>query len=377
MMKISFRNIKKASISRTLENLINCVYRMGKWIPLFCVFVIIGCKKRNNTNDITSDWYFDTCFYTNNSNLKMGILPFGKSCGFTFLNNKKLICHPGFYTSDSSNTFQDDEIKYEIVNDSLIYFDPIDNLRKSSHIKINNDSLWLIDNKVTKKFIRLNSKINKNYKLDKAVLSSTICYGSCVPLDISIDKLGNVLIGQDSGFIRILKYTSISEVDKYKIWNNFAKSDYINLKSHYTSNSSDDQITYLTFIRDNKIVKSIEDYGNASPIYLLWAYWHMENLIKKLNLQSNTIHTQFELPIYVTVKTQKEKIRLSKSESFFLQSEILKAKIISSCSFLLTYIIENNENIIWTDGRYFSFEQHGKRKYIDIGYNFLQQNFKK
>jgi hypothetical protein len=37
------------------------------------------------------------------------------------------------------------------------------------------------------------------------------------------------------------------------------------LKDHYSTNWTDDQEVNITFAKDNKIVKSISDYGRQSP----------------------------------------------------------------------------------------------------------------
>jgi len=78
---------------------------------------------------------------------------------------------------------------------------------------------------------------------------------------------------------------------------------------------------------------------------------------------------------HLTFRKEDKALVLSKSESFFLFTELQKSSYITTCQ-KLYYKIENWNNnkevyeYIETDGRYFKYND----KILDLGYNFIIHN---
>ncbi|MRX68715.1 hypothetical protein GJU42_12135 [Flavobacterium resistens] len=44
------------------------------------------------------------------------------------------------------------------------------------------------------------------------------------------------------------------------------------MKNEYIASHTDDETISVTFIKNNKIIKTIEDYGQEAPTEFQWAY---------------------------------------------------------------------------------------------------------
>lgn len=145
--------------------------------------------------------------------------------------------------------------------------------------------------------------------------------------------------------------------------------DIMELKPYYQANRTDDETVYITFISDNKILKSVTDYGAKSPHQLVWTYTPIRHLYQKLTLAP---HQKPPLLLDdVQFEASKKSCVLSRSESFFLSTELSKAKVTSK-SFQKKYKINSwgDNTIGYTDGRFYQL----KDKTLDLGYNFLTKN---
>jgi hypothetical protein len=211
-------------------------------------------------------------------------------------------------------------------------------------------------------------------------VSTSPCFGSCSIGSTSIDNQGNfIFYGQ--GFTKKEGlFVSKTNKELYKrIERNFKKADIDTLYEKYAVNWTDAQTVTVTFIKDNKIYKTISDYGRKAPREFYWAYTPVSLLYQKLNLKPFVTTEQNEFPMSYTCFENKGKICcLEKSESFYLFTEICKSKEVHA-TFEKKYVIEywETENIkkkILTDGRYYQLEKKDKTIIFDLGYNFLERN---
>ena len=178
--------------------------------------------------------------------------------------------------------------------------------------------------------------------------------------------------------VRFARFAPTPCADFAKIENNFKKADYQNLENSYTNNASDLMAISVIFIKDDKIIKSIIDYGAASPNEFKRALYPLVYLEQKLKLDKVDFNTALIDLDSGRFKSSTSILKLSKSELFYLSSELQNAKE-SEIAFTSKYILSSSNNedkkIVETDGRFFKIElSNSKFITLDLGYDFFEQN---
>jgi hypothetical protein len=301
--------------------------------------------------------------------------------GFTFFENGVCENKLGYFKkAEGKILFLGTKTKYKIENNSLKILNLTDSVWVSSKIyALNSDTLTLTDgDSLFVKYAKANYEINNESFFDKIIVSSSGCYGTCPISDICIDKQGNVFFsGQYYNTMNGL-FTSKISPDKYTIFeSNFKKADIENLETSYSAIWTDDETITVTFIKDNKIAKTISDYGRQAPTEFYWAYLPIRYLYQQLDLDAYTNSKKLPLFIYY-FETINSIYRLSKSEHFFLLTELYNGELVQQ-NFDEKYMIEcedwQREPVkLITDGRYYKYEQQSTQQVIDIGYNFIEKN---
>ncbi|MBS7255722.1 DUF6438 domain-containing protein [Flavobacterium branchiicola] len=357
------------------------------------IFILHSCQNNNDTKlrkDIIGEWTYikteDQRKPHKNDNIKfLPPSPFGNHIpGYIFLENNVCENKSGYFNSidakerkNRKTFFLGTKTKYKILNDSLQILDLTTKTWENQKIhSITGDTLTTkISDSIFAKYAKTKYKINPNENYDKIIFSSSSSDDYCPILNISIDNNGNVIYqGQayntKNGFFK----AKITQNQYQKIQTNFKKANITNLKDRYEADRSDDETVTVTFIKNNKIVKSIHDYGRESPIALIWAYTSVRFLYQQIKLTPLKTDKPL-LSIWGIRFTKGNQIcDLTKSESFYLLTEIFKGTE-TAYNFENKYQIEfwndqNKKEIINTDGRYYKL----KDKIIDIGYNFLTLN---
>ncbi|MFN0050340.1 MAG: DUF6438 domain-containing protein [Cytophagales bacterium] len=266
---------------------------------------------------------------------------------------------------------------YEIDNDTLKIIDSSNKTLENQKIfSIIGDTLtFQISDTQFSIYLRTQYKINPNENYDKIIVSTSGCYGTCPILDISIDKNGEIIYFGHLYNTQNGLFTSKITKEEYKeIESTFKKADIPNLKDSYQANWTDDEEVTITFIKNNKIIKTISDYGREAPKMLIWAYSAAKYLNQQVKLvPSKTDKLNFPMSGLILENGQ-QICDLTKSESFYLLTELLKSKIVTQKfkkKYTSTYwnYVDKKEKI-YTDGRYFKFTN----KTFDIGYDFLAVN---
>lgn len=354
---------------------------------------LFSCKQNNDIQiqkKIIGDWIFVKTEYikkpeNNDEIILLPPSPFGGYInGYTFLENQICQNKLGYFkrTEESEKEerktfFLGNKTNYKIQNDSLKILNLTNNVWESKKIhSIIGDTLSInLNDSLLAKYSRRQYKIDKNEKYDKIIVSSSGCYGSCPISNVSIDKYGNVLYyGQEYNTKNGLFKSKISKNDFQNIENTFKKANIKKLKDDYHASHTDDETITITFIKQNKIIKSITDYGNEAPTELIWAYTPVRYLYQQTNLVPlNSNRSIFSIS-RISFEKGDQICNLTKSESFYLITEVLKGKQVKQ-NFKNDYVIEywndlNKKEIIHTDGRFYKL----KDKTIDIGYNFLIEN---
>lgn len=357
------------------------------------VFILYSCQKNNDTQlnkNILGEW---TYIKTEDQRKPQKISdikfpppsPFGNHIpGYIFLENNICENKSGYFNFIKANEREDRKTfflgtttKYKIENDSLKILDLVSKTWENQKIhSIIGDTLTTqISDSIFGKYARTKYKIDPNENYDKIIVSSSGCYGSCPVSNISIDDNGNILFyGQHYNTKNGIFKSKISKNQYQKIQASFKKADIKNLKDNYEANWTDDETVSITFIKNNKIVKSISDYGRKSPSDLIWAYTPVRYLYQQIKLTPFKAEKPL-LSIWGISFTKGNQIcDLTKSDSFYLLTEIFKGKE-TTYKFENRYQIEfwNDEDKkerINTDGRFFKYRD----KTVDIGYNFLTKN---
>lgn len=360
---------------------------------ILIVLILFSCQKSNDTQlnkDILGEWtYIKTVDQrkpkeNSDSNVPPPPLLDNHIPGYIFLENNLCENKSGYFKFIKVNTREDRKTfflgtttKYKIENDSLKILDLSSKTWENQKIhSITGDTLTTkISDSIFAKYARTKYKIDPNENYDKIIVSSSGCYGSCPISNISIDKNGSVFYnGQQYNTKNGLYKSKITKTDYQKIQNNFKKADIKNLENKYVANWTDDETVTITFIKNNKIVKSISDYGRQSPIALIWAYIPVRYLYQEIKLSPLKIDKPLLSIWRISFCRGNEICDLTKSESFYLLTEIFGGKT-TNYKFENKYQIqfwndEDKKEMIYTDGRYFKL----KDKTIDIGYNFMTVN---
>lgn len=355
------------------------------------LFVLCSCQKNNDrqlNKDILGVWSYLKIENQNKTNLETPIPPppsfDGNIKGYVFLENNVCENKSGYFKGIGGDEIQDmteiflgTKTKYKIEDENLKILNLSSKTWEDQKIhSIIGDTLTIkISDKIFAKYIRLKYKINSNENYDKIIISSSGCYGSCPISNISIDHSGNIFyygqrFNSKNGFFK----SNITKDEYQTIETNFRKADIKKLEDHYKSGWTDDETVTMTFIKNNRIVKSISDYGGRSPSMLIWAYTPVRYLYQQIRLVPLKIKKPLLSISNISFSKGNQILDLKKSESFYLLTEILKGKE-TAYKFENRYQIEfwneeDKQEIINTDGRYFKFRD----RVIDIGYNFLAVN---
>jgi len=365
---------------------------------LLIVFYLTSCKTNRDKEfrkSICGEWIFASVG-SDNKKINNEFIPEKKGIdspldifyhnyfrtGYIFYTNN--LCEDKFDISDGKvgENLLGLDTKYKVENDSLNIFELTNGVWKRMKIRnIISDTLTLeVNDSTFIKYAKCNYKIDKTQTFDKIIVSTSPCFGDCSISSTSIDNQGDFIFYGQGFTTKEGMFLSKTNKELYKrIEQNFKKADINTLHERYAVARTDAQTVTVTFIKDNKIYKTISDYGRKAPRELYWAYTPVSLLYQKLSLKPFETKEHNEFPKSNTFFESKGRICcLEKSESFYLFTEICKSKEVRA-NFEKKYIIEyretgNNKKKILTDGRYYQLNQNDKTIIYDLGYNFLTRN---
>lgn len=321
--------------------------------------------------------------------------------------NDSIEFYLGFYKEDSdketgkrTKLYLGNVIPYKINKDSITIKNPLTDSRefKWKFVSRVNDTLQLAINDTTViRYKKLIYNVEALPDFDQIIYSSSGCYGSCPIIDISISKDGTVLF-QGEGYVKSLGFYSgnlDTKTTKY-IFNKFRRANPLKLQDNYYVTHTDDKSLTTTYIQNGKIVKTIQDYGMASINELIWAYIPISNIHTTITLDSLPLDEPFYPKLhYFTFKKDDLILPLEKSESFYLWTELKNSKQ-TDIKFISKYKITFSGNYTYwgpdpyksrqhkyeiqsikTDGQLYKFEfENDYTITYDLGYNFIERNFK-
>jgi len=309
--------------------------------------------------------------------------PWNKMNGYTFSPNNLCENKLGYYNRIKGRIILfGTQTKYKIEDDSLRIWNLTDSTWDSKKIhEISSDTLTLIyKDSFLIKYAKSNYKVDKKKLFDKVIVSSTPCGRMCDINDISVDEQGDIIFsGQKYNTVTGLFSSKISHNDYLKIELAFKKANIDKLENKYTCSESSGRTISITFIKDNKIYKTITDYSYTSPIDFLSAYMPLKFIYQTIELKPLVL-TNFEqlTSNNVILESDRKYLDIEKSEMFYLITELYKSKEVKhdfeSKYNLLYWDNELKKHIIKTDGRFYQLEKKGLTVTVDLGYNFLTRN---
>nr|WP_315151212.1 DUF6438 domain-containing protein [uncultured Flavobacterium sp.] len=347
------------------------------------LLTLISCEKKptnNYGNKIIGEWIFEkenpkrkNYFYTDFS--------------YSFDKNGNCESKPGYYDTkektekkERKTIFYGTKTKYKIEDDSLYIFNLVTKKWDASKIVgINTKNLKLNSEKnIVLEFSKIKYKENENENFDKIIISKSPCFGSCPINDIEINKNGNVdysgsYYNSKNGFFK----SKISSNHFNEIELSFKKTNYLNLEDKYSANWTDDQEVSVTFIKDNKIIKSITDYGRQSPKLFRINIEPLIYLYQKLKLVENKTIKDFQ-NINLRFEKGNKIINLTSSEVFYLSNLLSNSKVSNKTfktDYRTEYDVDYDVSRIETDGRFFKiFSKKESSITLDLGFNFIEKN---
>lgn len=272
--------------------------------------------------------------------------------------------------------------KYSVSRDSFKIFNLTD--RKWDRYilkKLNKDTLIIKKDTIVTTYIKKNYNTSRVPDFDAVVVSSSLCFGDCPMNDLIISKNGNVLYKGGHHVTKKGWYTSKIQASEFdKIQRRFKEADYINLKNNYRMMASDGQTVSVSFLKNGKIIKTVEDYSDSAPNEFIWAYMPLITIGQRLDLKPKTtksyLDNDFFYSSFVTVDEVKG-MNLTQAEVFYLVTLFMDARdadIKFDEKYLLRYETDNVKEVK-TDGRYYKFFlKNGKTEIKDIGFNFITDN---
>ncbi|MGQ3012457.1 MAG: DUF6438 domain-containing protein [Flavobacteriales bacterium] len=259
-------------------------------ILIFFLFllILVSCSEKQPVREaIIGEWKFARSIYKYENGPVEEIWINGVS-GYVFHENGYCENKQAYIRRNKNKemVYYGNETKYKIENDSLKIYNPSDTTWNSRKIiSIEADTLTLEAKDIIFKYYRPQYFLDPAETYDKITLSSSGCLGSCPIAEVSIDKEGNVFFRGKMYNTRNGLYSAKITKDEYKeIEEDFKKAGIMSLKDLYSADWTDDEEITISFYKNNKVVKTIKDYGGQAPSELIWAYTKLRFLYQIIEL---------------------------------------------------------------------------------------------
>lgn len=363
----------------------------------FLVFVIafsfISCKKNTvNTDLLIGDWEFITpkTIYDKDSDISTTYY----RSDFRFEKDSIFKINDGFFEridnrrNSHYDKYMGQKSRFYVDHDSLYILNPATNKYFTQKISnLSKDTLALYDKEDNQTFYFKKKKFKKPTQthLTQITLSLEPCFGTCPISSISIDSKGNVIYFGESYTPNIgLFKGKLDESFFQEIILDLNKIRFTELENKYSvGNMTDLPGLSVSFIKDQKIVKTIYNYGNAEPRNLSGILNKIIYAYQDANLQK----IEYDFPILNSAFPPY--FLLNNSETFYLQTLLLKApktetKFIAKYNQKSSLVLPENfdyakydemKRKIETNGRYFRIENKDHQfSTFDIGFDFFKIN---
>ncbi|MFP9114813.1 DUF6438 domain-containing protein [Flavobacterium sp. RHBU_3] len=193
---------------------------------------------------------------------------------------------------------------------------------------------------------------------------------------MKIDSKGNVLYKANSitgseGYLQ----GNVTKEKYSQFERDFLKANVVSLDTFYASKASDGATAIVSFIRNGKTVKKVQDDEQSSPAEFQWAYRNLIYLFTDKNLKPyRSKYPEMTEWGVIFSEGEKEYI-LMWLEQYTLVTGLDKAKTVT-ITFNSKYKMQygHEHKMVITDGRYYKFPPEDGSKTLDLGYNFIERN---
>ena len=368
---------------------------MKKLLFILVFILLVSCKKEA-TNPYIGNWYFDQIVDYDSTKIDLSKqileIEYGPYYNFDILNDSVLDFKNGFSYRIKGNAgknrfysqyYLGTKTNYKRNKFDLIFFNKSEKEWDTIRIKkIVNDTMILLGREECKyRLIRKQNNYFNNSNYDAITVYNSYCYGSCPEKSTYIDRKGKFHFrGFDFNTEYGIFYSHISQNQVNEIFNEFDKIDFNKLKSHYGGLSVDSPTNIISFIKNGKIVKTIECYSKI-PIDLSKEFSALSYYYQQVKLNKDENFMLYENIHFGSLNSQNENYELKQSESFYLEVALRNGKQVQK-TFYPKYSLEfgyfngaSNIKKVTTDGRYYTIlMKNDTSKTIDIGYNFVDLN---
>ena len=357
---------------------------------------LFSCKKKEE-NLLIGNWCFD-------ERLKIeGYNSFDEEIfGLNIINDSVLEYKFGFYEDvptsmnvlhfDRKNLnmkikalrFLGTKTKYKVKDSTLLFWDKSGSFWVEYKIKKSNQKYLILEDQNQKEYnlTKTENNYNNSTLYDAIIVDREGGFGCCGINTTYINRKGEM-------YFKGLGYNTNEEDFKTQldlktvtqIFDNFDKMDILKMDDSYHRSVTDAQSNTISFIKNGKIVKSIQDYANKAPLDFFAAYNELSYLYQKVK-KKNDIAFLFDNRVnFPSFENKKVQNKIYNSELFLLELELMKGKeckVSFEPKYSLNFSYLNQGflfNKIETDGKYYKFiYKNGTSKTIDIGYNFIEIN---
>ncbi|WP_130733320.1 DUF6438 domain-containing protein [Flavobacterium sp. J27] len=363
---------------------------MKNYLYFLLCLLLFSCKKKEE-NPFIGNWSNVDSINDNEDNF-----------GLNILNDSILEYQFGFYeyvptkmkilgflrdTLDrdiEALRFLGTKTKFKVKDSKLSFWDLTDSIWNTYQIKIiNQNTLNLIDkNKKEYRLVKNKNTYKNITQYDAIVVDRALGFGCCGINSTYINRDGKMYfkgLGNNTNEEDLT--TKLDRAVTNQIFKNFDKINIFGMKDSYGRSVTDAQNNTITFIKNGKIVKTIQDYARKAPIDFYAAYNELSYLFQKV-AHYDTITFIFDNRVHFpSLENKTFKHTLYNSELFLLDLELRKGKVTTTSfepKYTLNFSYYNRGFLfhkIVTDGRYYTFYYNDNTtKTIDIGYNFIDTN---
>lgn len=362
------------------------------------ILLFISCKPSDDElkKKIVGDWKRVYDFKSSNEDLHEAEL-LDESFYVTFRNTGIVDFKSPFYRRPMGKIIRDKNhqpsfkfislgTNWKINNSVLNIYNPADSTWNESEIlKLTEDTLELfLQKKYNRIYVRRPYLPVNSCVFDKVAIYTSGCYGECPNTYTIISSSGDMSFygGWYTGKEGYYSYKAPEFVFD-SIAHAFKQANILHLHDKYDPFHTDGRTVYVSFVRNDTIIKSIEDNGSA-PVNLQWGYFLLEHLYQILPITKDTKNIAFDFNGFpFLLQYDKRDICLYPTECFLLYTYLQKGKptqekLKANYSFCI-YSRDKNKcsTRIKTDGKIYEITDstHHKTK-IDIGFNFFEANMK-
>ncbi len=284
----------------------------------------------------------------------------------------------------NSLRFLGTKTKYKVKDSTLLFWDKSDSIWIEYKIKKSNQKNLILEDQNQKEYnlTKTENNYNNSTLYDAIIVDREGGFGCCGINTTYINRKGEMYfkgLGYNTNEKDFKTQLDLKTVTQ--IFDNFDKMDILKMDDSYQRSVTDGQINSITFIKNGKIVKSIQNYANKAPLDFFAAYNELSYLYQKVK-KKNDIVFHFDNRIHFpSFENKKGQNKIYNSELFLLELELMKGKV-CDINFEPKYNLNFSNlnqgflfNKIETDGRYYKFiYKNNTSKTIDIGYNFIEIN---